>query len=126
MIVGARRLSVQGVMTATVIMVDELRLWRIARAAPRCFSDGSCHLTCEGDIEVLHAFAARLGLRREWFQDHPRHPHYDLTRSKRRRAVQLGAVEVRAKEQARHRCFGPTDHAAESEVVRWLTAAEHG
>lgn len=29
-------------------------------------------------IEELHEFAECLGLKREWFQDHPKHPHYDV------------------------------------------------
>ena len=44
--------------------------------------------------EELHEFASRLGLQRSWFQNHPRHPHYDLTENKRREAVSLGAIEV--------------------------------
>jgi hypothetical protein len=45
--------------------------------------------------EALHEFAARLGLRREWFQSRPGRPdrdHYDLTRSKRDEAILLGAI----------------------------------
>ncbi len=52
------------------------------------------HLMADTD-EELHAFAARLGLRRAWHQ-HPGRPtsHYDLTESRRREAVKLGAVEI--------------------------------
>jgi uncharacterized protein DUF4031 len=50
------------------------------------------------DLAELHAFAARLGLERRWFQGPPEHPwpgcHYDLTDSKRTLAVHLGAVEI--------------------------------
>jgi len=48
------------------------------------------------DLEELHAFAARLGLRRSWFQGPPahRHPHYDVTSSKRALAIKLGATPV--------------------------------
>jgi Protein of unknown function (DUF4031) len=53
-----------------------------------------CHMATDGDIEVLHAMAARIGLKREWFQDKPKHPHYDLTPSKRAEAINLGAVPV--------------------------------
>ena len=56
----------------------------------------------------MHAFAERLGLRREWYQrgTHNRGPwhwylsHYDLTPNKRALAVRLGAVEVRLRERA--------------------------
>lgn len=80
------------------VYVDELRRWptRI-----RCFKSGSCHLMADS-VEELHAFAARLGLRRSWFQPRSR-PHYDLTPAKRERALHLGAVFVPAKEQARRR-----------------------
>lgn len=52
----------------------------------------SCHLIAD-TLEELHEFAARLGLRRSWFQPHST-PHYDLTASKRAAAVALGAVEL--------------------------------
>lgn len=81
------------------IMVDELRRWptRIA-----CFRSGSAHLTVDsglGDVEELHAFAARIGLRRAWFQSGST-PHYDLTPGRRAAALRAGAVFVPGKEQA--------------------------
>ena len=54
-------------------------------------------------MEELHAFAVALGLRREWFQNHPRHPHYDLPPDKRELALEMGAVSVSSKELVR-RC----------------------
>lgn len=89
------------------VRVDELHVWptRI-----RCFAKGSAHLTAD-TLDELHAFAARLGLRREWFQ--PRsHPHYDLTPGKHARALQLGAVFVPAQEQARERIAAKRARAA--------------
>lgn len=80
------------------VRVDELKKWPTEIA---CFKAGSCHLTADA-VPELHAFALRLGLKRAWFQD-GRVPHYDLTESKRRRAVKLGAAEVSAKQQARDR-----------------------
>ena len=47
-----------------------------------------------GTLEELHAFGRQLGMRPEWFQDHPRHPHYHLTEGKRHRALQPGARPV--------------------------------
>lgn len=53
-----------------------------------------CHLTADTKDE-LHAFAARIGLRRTWFQDKRRGLwHYDVTMSKRREAVAAGAVQI--------------------------------
>lgn len=57
----------------------------------------SCHLVADS-LEELHAFAARLGMRRSWFQDDPKLPHYDLTVKRRARAVELGAVELDRRE----------------------------
>lgn len=78
-------------------MVDALFVWPGRKA--RCFNGGSCHLTTDGELEELHAFAARLGLKRAWFQNHRVMPHYDLTASKREQAIALGAVFVTAREQ---------------------------
>lgn len=50
-----------------------------------------CHMCASTEAE-LHEFASRLGLRRSWFQG----DHYDITESKRRLAVRLGAEEVSA------------------------------
>lgn len=65
------------------------------------------HLIAD-DQNELHAFAARLGLRRAWFQDPTRtgrptarpgsraaeNWHYDLTANKRVQAIRLGAVPI--------------------------------
>lgn len=55
-----------------------------------------CHLFTDiEDLEELHRFARRLGLKRHWFQEPPKASwrHYDITREKRFQAVKLGAVE---------------------------------
>lgn len=53
-------------------------------------------------VEELHNFAARLGLKRAWFQNHQKLPHYDVTQQKRERAIALGAQPVGRRELARH------------------------
>lgn len=53
----------------------------------------SAHLFADTN-EELHAFAAKLGLRRAWFQDNPRLPHYDLTRNKRHAAILNHAIPL--------------------------------
>lgn len=83
-----------------MIMVDELKVWPTAWGP---FRAGSCHLTTDGTVDELHAFAARLGLRRSWFQHNPLAPHYDLVQSKRELALELGAVFVTARDQAKAR-----------------------
>ncbi len=77
-----------------MIYVDELFEMVPRTAQARKFGNRWCHLTCEGDLEELHQFAAKLGMRRSWFQPHATLPHYDLTPSKRALAVKLGAKEI--------------------------------
>lgn len=82
------------------VYVDELVVWptRI-----RCFKAGSAHLTADTD-EELHELAARIGLRRAWFQmSSSGVPHYDLTPRKRAAAIAAGAIFVPARDQARTR-----------------------
>ena len=52
-----------------------------------------CHMATDGEREELHAMAARIGLKRCWFQG-GRHPHYDLTPTKRHMAIEQGVVAV--------------------------------
>lgn len=53
-----------------------------------------CHLYAD-TTEELHAFAARIGMKLAWAQVSRRGtPHYDLTPSKRARAVREGALEL--------------------------------
>ena len=52
-----------------------------------------CHLLADTEDE-LHAMAVAIGLKREWFQSHSHLPHYDLTASKRRLALEHGAKEA--------------------------------
>lgn len=55
----------------------------------------SCHLFADS-LEELHAFAESIGMKREWFQD-AKLPHYDLTETRRKKAVTKGAIEVNLK-----------------------------
>ena len=64
------------------VYVDDSRLsWR---------GRSWCHLVADS-VSELHAFAAQLGLRQEWFQYRTMYPHYDVTVSVQRRALALGA-----------------------------------
>lgn len=55
----------------------------------------SCHMfTDPGNLDALHQFAAKIGLKRRWFQEHKRLPHYDLTTGRREAAVKAGAMEL--------------------------------
>lgn len=76
--------------SAATIYVDEIRTYEHTQLPYKDW----CHMAVDGDIEHLHAFAHKLGLKREWFQDKPKAPHYDLVPSKRAEAIKLGAVPV--------------------------------
>ena len=52
------------------------------------------HLVSDTSHAELHAFAARLGLRREWFQG----DHYDVPAEVREQALRLGAAPVSSRE----------------------------
>lgn len=54
--------------------------------------DGT-HLATTGGLNGLHVFALKAGLSRRWFQDHPRHPHYDVFGHKVRLVLRSGALE---------------------------------
>jgi hypothetical protein len=56
-----------------------------------------CHLVADS-LDELHAFAARIGLRRGWFQDRASYPHYDVTTDVRERALLAGALASRKRE----------------------------
>jgi hypothetical protein len=60
------------------------------------------HLQADSLVE-LHAFAALLGLKREWFQpgSRPENDHYDVTDSMREKAIALGAVAESWRDGAR-------------------------
>lgn len=78
------------------VYVDEIRDYtRVAKMRGLRHTHW-CHLTADTEQE-LHAFAARLGLRRSWFQKKSERDyrwHYDIVPSKRAQAVRLGAEEV--------------------------------
>lgn len=57
------------------------------------FLDKIGHLISDRSLDELHLFANQIGLKREWFQDKPGQPHYDLTTSRMRFKAELsGAV----------------------------------
>ncbi len=81
------------------IYVDELRDVRAVMGRGR--QGLWFHMVSDDGLELLHTFAHQLGLPRRAFQDHPRHPHYDLTPSLRARAVTLGALEISTRDLAK-------------------------
>lgn len=82
-----------------MILVDGLIAYsaELTRGLP---SRTWCHMVSDTSEAELHAFAARIGLKRAWAQLRPRASaaHYDLTPRRRAIALQLGAVEVTARD----------------------------
>lgn len=75
----------------TVFVDEELSYGWVLRGR----TTKSCHMfSNRTDNEELHAVAAAIGMKRSWFQDDPRLPHYDLTPSRRAAAIAKGAVSV--------------------------------
>jgi predicted kinase len=98
------------------ILVDELREYPGTGLPFRAW----CHMATDGTFEELHEFAARLGLRRAWFQ----RDHYDLPAHGRAAALALGAEEV-ATGELLLRMAGPRGERARRRVmapagVTWL------
>ena len=85
----------------------------------------SVHLAAlDGDLDALHDFARKIGMKREWFQDkNVRAPHYDLmTPRKRALAIRAGAVVISDRLMAKLMMSGRL--AVGAPVTRLLDAAE--
>ncbi|WP_199031330.1 DUF4031 domain-containing protein [Ralstonia sp. ASV6] len=89
-----------------------------------------CHMLADTD-EELHAMAARIGMKRSWYQAPPKHDsHYDIAMSKRALAVAAGAVEITWKQAGamnyRRRITG--ELGKPEEAVDWMLSnrAENG
>ena len=54
-----------------------------------------CHMVAD-TLDELHEMADKIGMRREWFQN-KRLPHYDVCKSRRKLAIERGAVEACSK-----------------------------
>ena len=78
------------------VYVDDLFVMESRVHAARMVGERTGHRWCHmwsDDLNRLHALAAKIGLKREWFQNHGRVPHYDLTPNKRELALKHGARE---------------------------------
>jgi len=58
-----------------------------------------CHMLAD-TLDELHAMAAKIGMKREWFQP-TSFPHYDVSLTRRKLALQYGAIEVDRREVVR-------------------------
>lgn len=52
-----------------------------------------CHMIAD-TLAELHDMAEKIGMKREWFQEGASFPHYDVSLTRREKAVRLGAVEL--------------------------------
>lgn len=59
-----------------------------------------CHMWSD-DLEALHRMAAKIGMRRAWFQNRDGLPHYDLVPPRRAAAIRYGAQIGNAREWVR-------------------------
>lgn len=60
-----------------------------------------CHMFADTAAE-LHEMAEAIGMKRAWYQPSS-FPHYDVSLSRRKVALELGAVEVTRREGYEHR-----------------------
>lgn len=81
------------------VYVDEIRTYN---HGPHCLRAGSSHMWADS-VEELHAMAAAIGMKREWFQTGGSLEHYDLTPRRRAKALQLGATYRPLREFLRER-----------------------
>lgn len=84
------------------------------------------HLVSTVGEAELHAFAARLGLKRSWAQLRPdaSAAHYDVVPAKRALAIRLGAREVTGRELVRLNYDGMTRRGLRGEAERLAADAE--
>lgn len=72
------------------VYLDPPRLWpKVGRWVNKRWS----HMIADS-LDELHEMAARIGLRRSWFQGAGSMPHYDVMEVTRQKAVAAGAIEL--------------------------------
>jgi len=90
------------------IYVDDISRYpsRIISNDAKKFGNRWCHMWTDGKIEDLHEFAKKIKLKKEWFQNNKRMPHYDLVESKRKLALENGAKYMSLKDWYRLKLKG--------------------
>ncbi len=58
----------------------------------------SCHMMADS-LDELNSFAKSIGLKPEWIDKKGQVLHYDLTASKRKIAIQKGAIDIQDRKQ---------------------------
>ena len=74
------------------VYIDKPTTYPKEAIAPKALYYGRVwsHLWADS-LDELHAFARRIGLKRDWFQNRPNFPHYDVTPAKFQIALTAGA-----------------------------------
>ncbi len=93
------------------VYVDETKTYPVAKYGLK--DTRWCHMMSDQvELNELHNMAQKLGLKREWFQDHPLHPHYDMYGFKRILAVRLGCVPLGTMEMVKLCSFNRQEEVA--------------
>lgn len=58
-----------------------------------------CHMIAD-TLPELHDMAKKIGMKKEWFQKDASFPHYDVPLFRKKKALELGAIEVNRREIA--------------------------
>lgn len=105
-----------------MILVDAIT----EHAAPGLRYKRWSHLVSTVDEADLHAFAARIGLKRVWAQLRPdaSAAHYDVVPATRALALRLGAREVPGRDLVRLNYDGMTRRGLRGDVARAAANAE--
>lgn len=57
------------------------------------------HIVTDGNLNELHDFCQKIGIKRHWFHYHPQHPHYDVPKQyDPERIITAGGVFASSKE----------------------------
>lgn len=79
-----------------MVYVDGLMEWPLGSVHGAERVNYWCHMFADS-LEELHDMALKIGMKRLWFQiSKSGIPHYDLSKSRRKMAVSLGAIEFTA------------------------------
>ena len=85
------------------------------------------HIVTDGNLDQLHDFCHKIGIKRHWFHYHPQHPHYDFPKTfDRQIAIDAGAIEKTSTElveichknpniQSQSQMFFPNDENKKTE-----------
>ena len=106
------------------VYVDELMEWGPTPNWPFKYA---CHMVAD-TLEELHEMAAKIGLKRSWYQRSPPHstPHYDLTEAKRKQAIKAGAIPVEKDPDGANDCFRWWMRISRVRTMRWHRERQNG